>query len=129
MLLAQRNEEGPLSVEKLSQHLGGLSRNHLHKIVQNLSALGVVQTIRGNSGGVVLAKAPGDIRIGSLIASLESDQNLVECFRQDGGDCTLTPGCRLKGFLSDARRNFYRELDAHTVEDCLPRKKVGMRLS
>lgn len=126
MVLAHKNEDGPLSVEALSQLLGGLSRNHLHKIVQNLAAMGLVRTIRGSNGGVVMAKAPEKIRIGSLLAQLEGDQSLVECFREDGGGCTLTSVCRLKSFLGVARSNFYRELDQHTIADCLPRKKAIM---
>ena len=55
MLLANAPSRQPLSVEKLSRLLGNLSRNHLHKIVQDLAALGVVRTIRGAGGGVVLA--------------------------------------------------------------------------
>lgn len=128
MLLAHKTEEGPLNVEKLSQLLGGLSRNHLHKIVQNLSAMGLVQTIRGSNGGVILAKDPDEIRIGSLLARLEDDQSLVECFREDGGGCTLTPVCRLKGYLGGARTNFYRELDEHTIADCLPPKKTASKV-
>ena len=36
-----------VNVETLAQQLGGLSRNHLHKIVQDLSTLGVLRTVRG----------------------------------------------------------------------------------
>ncbi|GAA0526610.1 Rrf2 family nitric oxide-sensitive transcriptional repressor [Rhizomicrobium palustre] len=122
MLLAHRGGEGPLSVEMLSRELGGLSRHHLHKIVQNLASMGLVETLRGAGGGVLLAKKPEDIRIGSLLAALEEDCALVECFREDGA-CTLMPVCRLKGFLGTARRNFYRELDQRTIADCLPLKK------
>jgi len=127
MLLAHQTEDQPLSVETLSRLLGGLSRNHLHKIVQSLSGMGLVRTIRGNGGGVVLAIAPNKIKIGSLIATLEGDQAVVECFREDGGCCTLAPNCRLKGFVGGARSNFYSDLDQHTIADCLPKKPTGMR--
>lgn len=121
MQLAHHGGTKPLSVDLLAQALGGLSRHHLHKIVQDLSAMGLVKTLRGAGGGVVLAKAPETIRIGGVIAALESDQPLVECFRQDGGRCTLTPSCRLNGFLHQAKHNFYRELDARSLADCLER--------
>lgn len=127
MLLAHQTDEQPLSVEALSQLLGGLSRNHLHKIVQTLAGLGLVRTLRGNGGGVVLAQAAANIKIGTLIAALEGDQPVVECFREDGGCCTLTPVCHLKGFLGGARSNFYRDLDQHTIADCLPKKKATAR--
>ena len=101
--------------------LGGLSRNHLHKIVQDLAALGIVKTIRGAGGGVTLAKAPRAVRIGALVRALESDQPLVECFRADHGCCTLDPGCRLRPMLRKARERFYETLDDYTLADCLGR--------
>ncbi len=121
MRLAVEPAEQMSNVETLARELGGLSRNHLHKIVQDLAALGVVRTIRGAGGGVMLAVAAEEIRVGTLIRQLEGDQPMVECFRADGGGCTLSAGCRLRGFLDSAREDFYRSLDTRTVADCLPR--------
>ena len=70
MALGQRSVGETVTVETLAQSLGGLSRNHLHKIVQDLAALGIVKTIRGSGGGVTLAKAPRAVRIGALIRGL-----------------------------------------------------------
>jgi Rrf2 family transcriptional regulator, nitric oxide-sensitive transcriptional repressor len=119
ILLAQRPTDQPQSVEALSRALGGLSRNHLHKIVQDLAALGMVRTLRGVGGGVCLAQKPEQIRIGALMRALEEDQAMVECFRADGGACTFNPGCRLRGMLGRARDGFYRMLDESTLADCL----------
>lgn len=124
IVLAGSPPDRPLSVEVLSRGLGDLSRNHLHKIVQDLAALGVARTVRGAGGGVLLAAAPEKIRIGSLIRQLEGDQPVVECFRSDGGGCTLTAGCRLRGMIRDARGDFYESLDEHTLADCLPRPRA-----
>ncbi len=121
MRLAAGPPDRMFNVETLARELGGLSRNHLHKIVQDLAALGAVRTIRGAGGGVALAMPPDEIRVGTLIRQLEGDQPMVECFRADGGGCTLSAGCRLRGFLDSAREDFYRSLDARTVADCLPR--------
>ena len=125
MLLADSHSRQPLSVENLSRLLGNLSRNHLHKIVQNLAAMGLVRTIRGNGGGVILAAEPSTVRVGTLVRQLEGDQAVVECYRSDGGACTLSAGCRLRGFIGDAREDFYRRLDQHTIADCLPRPRAA----
>ena len=122
MRLASEPPGQQISVEALARELGGLSRNHLHKIVQDLAALGTVRTVRGAGGGVLLAMAPEDIRVGTIVRGLEGDQPVVECFRADGGCCTLSDGCRLRGFLRDAREEFYRCLDRQTVADCLPKR-------
>jgi Rrf2 family nitric oxide-sensitive transcriptional repressor len=118
MLLAALPAGEHLSVEALARELGGLSRHHLHKIVQDLAALGVVRTVRGAGGGVRLAVLPGEVRLGSLVRHLEGDQAIVECFRTDGGGCSLTGACRLRGMLRTAQESFYRSLDECSLADC-----------
>jgi Rrf2 family nitric oxide-sensitive transcriptional repressor len=97
----------------------GVPRNHLHKIVQDLAEAGLVRTLRGARGGVQLAKAPAEIRLGTVVRHLERGQALVECFRPDGGACCLSPECRLRGALWRAREAFLAALDAVTLEDCV----------
>ncbi len=121
MTLGQARPEDTTNVETLAQRLGGLSRNHLHKIVQELASLGFVRTIRGAGGGVRLAKPAREVKIGALVRALESEQAIVECFRADHGCCTLEPGCRLRPMLRKARESFYQTLDDYTLADCLGR--------
>jgi Rrf2 family transcriptional regulator, nitric oxide-sensitive transcriptional repressor len=106
-----------LNVEALARELGGLSRHHLYKVVQDLTALGLVRTTRGIHGGVALARPAAEIHLGELVRRLEADQALVECFRADGGGCVLTPRCRLKRQLARAREAFFHELDGATLAD------------
>ena len=119
MALGQSRSGETINVGTLAKSLGGLSRNHLHKIVQDLAAIGIVKTIRGTGGGVLLAKEAREIKIGAVVRALEEDQAIVECFRADHGCCTLEPGCRLRPMLRKARETFYESLDAHTLADCL----------
>jgi Rrf2 family nitric oxide-sensitive transcriptional repressor len=95
-----------------------VSRNHLHKIVRFLTELGLVRTIRGAHGGVMLARPANKIRVGEVIQGYEQDQALVECFRADGGACTLLPRCRLRGMLAAAKSVFYQYLNQYTLADC-----------
>lgn len=96
-----------------------VSRDHLIKVLQRLTAGGYVQMARGARGGVRLARAPRDIRIGEVLAWLEDDPPLVECFRADGGNCVLTGFCALRPRLARARQAFYAELDSSTLADCV----------
>ncbi len=121
MLLGRGALEETINVETLALRLGGLSRNHLHKIVQELASLGIVRTARGAGGGVRLAKPAHEVKIGALVRALESDQAIVECFRADHGDCALERGCRLRPMLRKARESFYETLDGYTLADCLGR--------
>ena len=96
----------------------GISRNHLTKVVRDLADGGFVTTQRGAGGGFRLARSPQSITLGEVVRALEQRQALVECFRDDGGDCVLKPRCRLKTRLAAAREAFMRELDATTLAEC-----------
>ncbi len=104
------------STEILSRELN-ISRHHLQKIVQELTALGVVRTLRGVKGGVMLARPAREIKIGRVIQSLERGQSIVECFRNDGGTCPIMSGCRFHSLLGTAQDAFYRELETVTLAD------------
>lgn len=94
-----------------------VSRNHLNKVVSRMAKAGFVTARRGNGGGVSLAKPPSDIRIGDVISELENETPLVECFKAEGGTCTLTTRCKLAGRLAVARKNFINSMNQTTLED------------
>jgi Rrf2 family nitric oxide-sensitive transcriptional repressor len=96
----------------------GISRNHLTKVIGDLAAAGFVSTQRGAGGGFRLARPAQSIRLGEVIRALEARHALVECFREDGGDCVLTPRCRLKAKLASAREAFLRDLDRTMLAEC-----------
>jgi len=94
-----------------------ISRNHLIKIAQALNSLGIVETIRGRSGGVKLAKPANKIGIGMVVRNMENDLALVECFKGRNGSCQIQPACRLKSVLSEALDAFLSHLDQYSVGD------------
>jgi Rrf2 family nitric oxide-sensitive transcriptional repressor len=107
-----------VSTEVLARELV-ISRHHLHKIVQYLTEAGLVRTIRGARGGVMLARPASKIRVGDVVRRHEQDQVLVECFRRDGGACTLLSRCGLRAMLAAAKDAFYQHLDQFSLADCL----------
>ena len=119
ILLGRQPPSEPMNVETIAKRLGDLSRNHLHKIVQNLATLRILRTLRGAGGGVTVATPLEKVRLGSLIRALEGDHPLVECFRSDGGACVLSTNCALPLFLHNACESFYQSLDRQTLADCL----------
>ena len=98
-----------------------VSRHHLAKVISALAAANLLVTRRGGGGGAMLARAPEAIRLGDVVALLEADQALVECFAAGGGTCTLTPHCRLRGRLAEAEAAFIADLNRGTLADCVIR--------
>ena len=93
-----------------------ISKNHLMKVVQALSAKGFLTAIRGKNGGIKLSRTPKEINIGGLIRMLEQDSTLVECFGPDNR-CAITPACQLKHMFAEALEAFFTSLDAYTLAD------------
>lgn len=118
LLLLAASERPSWSSAELAAQLQ-VSRDHLIKVIQRLASGGYVHTARGAGGGVSLAREPGSIRLGQVLAWMEQDQALVECFRDDGGQCRLHPMCALRARLAGAERAFYAELDRDTLADCI----------
>jgi Rrf2 family nitric oxide-sensitive transcriptional repressor len=56
-----------------------------------------------------------------VVAILEADQALVECFAAGTNSCTLTPQCRLKARLAHAEAAFVADLNRSTLADCVYR--------
>ena len=94
-----------------------VSSNHLNKVVQRLARAGFVDTFRGRSGGVALARRPGEINLGDVVRALEADFGVVECFLDGGTGCCLSPACRLRGLVRQALDAFLGTLSKYTLAD------------
>lgn len=97
----------------------GISRNHLVKVVHNLANIGYIDTVRGRSGGMVLALAPELINIGEVVRKTEPDFDIVECFNEAENTCPISPSCALIAILKTARNRFIETLDQYTLANVL----------
>ncbi len=111
-------DEGLSTITEISDNYA-ISRNHLVKVVHNLSNNGFIHTVRGKGGGMRLAFSPDEINIGAVVRATENNFNIVECFERDDSSCPITPVCALKGALKEASRNFLAVLDRYTLADVL----------
>lgn len=106
----------------------GISDNHLMKVVNWLARQGYIETVRGNGGGMRLARAAEEIGIGELMRASESSTPLVECFAGGADGCRITPTCRLKGILGQAVGAMYAVLDQYTLADLIAKPRPLARL-
>lgn len=117
MYLGPKNEKMS-TIGEIAQH-HGISKNHLMKVVQELSNKGYVVAIRGKNGGLKLNGEPKTINIGALVRDTEQHFELVECF-SESNRCVIAPVCQLKRLLSEALDGFIQVLDRYTLADLLP---------
>ncbi|MFY8273857.1 Rrf2 family transcriptional regulator [Pseudoalteromonas sp. SSDWG2] len=95
-----------------------ISKNHLMKVVQELSAKGYLDAIRGKNGGIRLSRPANSINLGEIVRLNEQHSTLVECFGEDN-HCVITPACQLKGILAQAMECFFAHLDGFTLADLI----------
>ena len=107
----------------------GISKNHLMKVVQELSLKGYIISIRGKNGGIKLGKAPSQINVGELVRMNEQGSTLVECLGEDN-QCVITPACQLKHMLAEAMESFFLSLEKYTLADLVkdPEKEQLMEI-
>lgn len=95
-----------------------VSRSHLMKVAYELGVAGFIETARGNKGGLRLKRPAAEIGLGEVIRHTEADFDLAPCFAKAGPDCcTISPACRLRGALNQARAAFMSVLDSYTLAD------------
>lgn len=121
-------EPRPLATTASIAAAYGVSQAHLAKVVRRLRALGLVETVRGRTGGLRLARAPEEVVVGELIRHTEGSLALAECFRA-GGRCAIAATCGLHRALRDALDAFLAALDGYTLADLVgPRRNALTRL-
>lgn len=84
--------------------------NHVSKAIVRLRELGMIEAVRGRSGGVRISDAGRQATVGWVLRQLDTRTDLADCETPDGL-CPLIDGCGLRGALRLAREAFYAALD------------------
>lgn len=122
--LAQRYGEGPVPSAEIAaaQHV---PENYLDQILLLLRRAGIVRSIRGPSGGHMLARAPEEINLGEVLSVLEGTFEPMECVNPDFSDCLLLESCTIRRVWRELKHVtdevLYSTTLAHLVEQSQPR--------
>ena len=105
-----------------------ISKQHLMKVVNDLSQKGYLDTVRGRGGGIRLRRPPRDINIGQVVRATEDKLDIIGCLGQRGY-CRIERVCVLRGVLDDAIQAFLDVLDGYTLADLIkPEKALSLLL-
>ena len=104
------------------------------KVVPLLVKAGFVETIRGRTGGLVLAQPAADIRIGDVVRATERAR-LRAAQRRRRTARSKSSGVPINQVVDDALEAFVSVLDQHTISDLagtkrnkrLPRLQAGRK--
>lgn len=101
-----------------------LSHNHLMKVVNALAHDGFVDTVRGRSGGMRLARPANMISVGEVVRRTEEGFALAEC-----SGCILSPACGLTGVLAQGMQAMMAVFDSYMISDLLTDRNALRRLA
>ncbi len=121
LLFAANAGDRLITIEETAK-VYGISRAHLMKVANLLTRAGYLKAVRGRSGGLLLGRPAGEIRLGDVVRLAEPDFALVECFA-DGNQCILTPRCGLPKVLNEALQAFFAAFDRYTLADVALRER------
>ena len=114
IFLTLQEKDERVTINDISEHFE-IPRNHLVKVVHRLGQLQYIKTIRGKSGGILLADQAKTLRIGDVVRNMEAKLEIVDC--KSPSICPILPKCQLKQVLNEARDAFLQVLDQYTLQD------------
>ena len=120
LLIALAQSDGaPMPLTRFAEDQG-LSYHHVAKVAQTLVRAGMLVSHRGRNGGVSLAHAPQDLRIGDVVRVLEPNMQIADCPK-----CNLRPECSARDMFDEALAAFMAVLDARTLAQAARSRGTG----
>ncbi len=104
-----------MNVTKIAEEIGG-SRHHVAKVMQRLSKDGYIKSMRGPTGGFVLAKKPEEISFLDLYQAIEGKIIIKEC-PFDKKETCIFEKCLLSTFVPEITQDFIDYLGKQFVSD------------
>ncbi|MFD0047212.1 RrF2 family transcriptional regulator [Pseudarthrobacter scleromae] len=115
MVLAAAPSGALLTTQNIADSVG-TPYNHVSKAMTKLRSLGLIEVVRGRTGGSRLSHAGRVASVGQVLRQLDTRTDAAECVAP-GGNCPLINECKLRAALARAREAFYRELDSVVIAD------------
>jgi len=84
--LAKNNVKKPISLTEISLRQG-ISIAYLEQLFLKLRKNNLVQSTRGPSGGYILSKPPGEIKLLSIINAVDEKIKTVKCRKESKKGC------------------------------------------
>ncbi len=121
--LARFSEKEPVSISSVAFRQG-LSERYLEQLVSLLKKAGLVKSIRGATGGYVLARSADEISVGDILRALEGNLEPVQCdaYLSEGG-CTSSGGCVTKYVWQKINESINQTVDEIKLDELVRESK------
>ena len=122
--LARYSEKEPVSISSIAARQD-ISERYLEQLVGMLRKAGLVKSIRGASGGYVLAKDMSEISVGDVLRALEGDLEPVKCMAFEGeGGCSASGECVTKYVWQKINESINQTVDNMKLSELVNESKM-----
>lgn len=126
MYLVDRRARGPVTLQEIAEKLM-IPKAFLSKILQQLAKKGVVRSLKGPSGGFVLAVDPAEVTLLEVLTEIDGPTRVFECFANES-DCTLYGDCQITDVFNEVEGQIKKVLAAYTLADFrMPEKQPAVQ--
>ena len=116
--LASQPREEYISLKAISERQE-VSMKYLESIVANLSKAGILESLRGKSGGYRLNKPADVCSVGDVLRAAEGELSTVNCLEESKGGCNRAGECLTLPLWQKLDQIVSDYLDSVTLEDLL----------
>ncbi len=119
--LALKYGGGPVSSRTISRRQA-LPEKYAERLLQLLRQAGLVRSVRGASGGYMLARPPNEITVGETVRALDGLSTPPLCGRQTDAGCAAH-GCASCDLWQALQRSAEQMLEGITVAELAARQR------
>ena len=117
--LAKNNVKEPTSLTEISLRQG-ISISFLEQLFLKLRKNNLVQSVRGPSGGYVLTKPPGQIKLLSIINAVDEKIKTLKCRKESKRGCNhKSIKCITHNLWDDLENHINKFFEENTLNDIL----------
>ncbi|MGK7370476.1 MAG: RrF2 family transcriptional regulator [Candidatus Halalkalibacterium sp. M3_1C_030] len=128
LFLASNQDRDYISIREMSDKLN-ISFHFLTKILQQLSAAGLMESYKGPNGGIRLTKSGSEVNLFEIVAAIDGVELFTECALGLPGCGTAKP-CPLHDKWAEARDGIRIMLEnTDLVELAKKGKKLNLRIT
>ena len=117
--LAKNYVKEPISLTEISLRQG-ISIDYLEQLFFKLRKNNLVQSTRGPSGGYLLSKPPGEIKLLSIISAVDEKIKTVKCKKESKKGCNgKSIKCITHNLWDDLENHINKFFEDNTLNDIL----------
>ena len=123
LFLASNQNRQYISIKELSEKLD-ISFHFLTKILQQLTAVDLLESLKGPNGGVRLSKPGDEITLLDVVIAIDGDELFTECVLGLPG-CGMEKPCPFHNHWMDTRDDIREMLETNSLAKMAEEGKKG----